>query len=156
MTRASTHTYTNHVYFPHFLSKRERGETNSELSSQPNNASDFCLELRVGSAARSLLRLCGSLYRREFWFCARWAELRIFVNKNCKKTSTVSCFCLTKQKESVVIILLALQSNLAGANQTRLDRSNSFSKIYLIARIGELGQELLLCTNRREPLLESA
>ena len=29
-------------------------------------------------------------------------------------TSTVFCFCLTKQKESVVLILLALQSNSAG------------------------------------------
>ena len=47
----------------------------------------------------------------ELSFCARWVELLIFVNKNFKKASTVSCFCLTKQKGSVVLILLALQSN---------------------------------------------
>ena len=47
----------------------------------------------------------------EFSFCARWAELRIFVNKNCKKASLVSCFCLTNRKGSVQLILLALQSN---------------------------------------------
>ena len=34
--------------------------------------------------------------------------------KNCKKASTVSCFCLTKQKGSVELILLALQSNSTG------------------------------------------
>ena len=47
----------------------------------------------------------------DFLFCTRWAELCIFVNKNCKKTSTVSCFCLTKQKGFVVLILIALQTN---------------------------------------------
>ena len=31
------------------------------------------------------------------------------------ETSTVSCFCLTKQKGSVVLILLALQSNSTGS-----------------------------------------
>ena len=35
--------------------------------------------------------------------------------KNCKKASTVSCFCLTKQKGSVELILLALQSNSTGS-----------------------------------------
>ena len=62
-----------------------------------------------------VLRLCGSLYCREFSFCARWAELRIFVNKNCKKASTVSYFCLTKQKGFVMPIFLALQSNSTGS-----------------------------------------
>ena len=42
-------------------------------------------------------------------------ELGIFVNENCKKASIVSCFCLTKQKGSVVLILLALQSNSTGS-----------------------------------------
>ena len=43
--------YTEHVYFHHFLSKRERGETSSELSFQSDYASDSCLELRIGSPA---------------------------------------------------------------------------------------------------------
>ena len=34
--------------FSLFLSKRERGETRSELSFRPDYLSDFCLELRVG------------------------------------------------------------------------------------------------------------
>ena len=51
----------------------------------------------------------------EFSFCVRWAELSIFVNKNGKKTSTVFCFCLTKQKRSTVLILLALQNYLTGS-----------------------------------------
>ena len=37
-------------------------------------------------------------------------ELRIFVHTNCEKASTVSCYCLTKQKGYVVLILLALES----------------------------------------------
>ena len=86
----------------------------------PNGAGDRTTTLRrllIGavSPAWSLLRLCGSLYRREFSFCARWAELHIFVNKSCKKASTVSCFSLTKQKGSAVSILPALQSNSAGS-----------------------------------------
>ena len=48
-------------------------------------------------------------------------ELRIFVNKNCKKVLTVSCFCLTKQKGSVGLILLALQSNSTGSVLTNDD-----------------------------------
>ena len=61
-------------------------------------------------------------------------DLRIFLNKNYKKTSTVSCFCLTKQKGSVVPILLALQNNSTGsvltndgtlAAGTRCCRTNS-------------------------------
>ena len=32
------------------------------------------------------LRLCGSLCRREFWFCARWEELRIYVNKTLQES----------------------------------------------------------------------
>ena len=59
-----------------------------------------------------LLRLCGSLYRREFSFCARWAELRIFVNK---ELQPFPVFCLTKQKGSVELVLLALQSNWIGS-----------------------------------------
>ena len=43
--------YADLVYFHHSLSKRERGEARSELSFWPDNASDFCLELRVGSPA---------------------------------------------------------------------------------------------------------
>ena len=39
----------------------------------------------------------------------------MFVNKNCRKASTVSCFCLTKQKGSVELILLALRSNSTGS-----------------------------------------
>ena len=60
----------------------------------------------------------------EFLFCAPWVELRIFVNKNCKKASTVYCFFLTKQKGSVALILLALQNNSTGsvlANDGTLD-----------------------------------
>ena len=112
---AILYIYTDHVCFHHSLSKYERGETRNEWSFQPDDVSDFCLKLRVGSLAWSLLRLRGSLSRREFSFCARWAELHIFLNKNCKKTSTVFCFCLTKQKGFVVLILLALQSNSAGS-----------------------------------------
>ena len=48
-------------------------------------------------------------------FCAPLAELRIFVNKNSKKASAVSCFCLTKLQGSVVLMLLAPQSNSAGS-----------------------------------------
>ena len=39
-------------------------------------------------------------------------------NKNSKKTSTVFYFCLTKQKGSVVLILLALPSNSTGSMRT--------------------------------------
>ena len=63
-----------------------------------------------------LLRLCGSLYRREFSFCARWEELRIFVNKTMQESfNRLPVFCLTKQKGSVELILLGLQSNSAGS-----------------------------------------
>ena len=41
--------------------------------------------------------------------------MRIFVNKNSKKVLTVPCFCLTKQKESAVLILLDLQNNSIGS-----------------------------------------
>ena len=37
------------------------------------------------------------------------------VNKNSKKALTVSCFCLTKQKGSVELILPTLQSNSTGS-----------------------------------------
>ena len=56
-------------------------------------------------------RLCGSLHRREFSFCTRWAELGIFVNKHRKKASTFSFFCLTEQKGSLVLTLLIIQYN---------------------------------------------
>ena len=102
-----------------FLSKRYRGETSSKFSFRPDYNLNFCLG--VGFPTCLLLRLCGSLYHREFSFCSRWAELRIFVNKNCKKASAVSCFCLTKQKGSVELILLALQSNFTGSMLT-IDR----------------------------------
>ena len=43
VTGASAHIYLlDHVYFHHSLSKRERGETSSELSFQSDYASDFC------------------------------------------------------------------------------------------------------------------
>ena len=57
----------------------------------------------------------------EFSFCAGWTSLRIFVNKNCKKTSTVSFFFLTNQKGSVVLILLSLQNNSTGSMLTNND-----------------------------------
>ena len=40
---------------------------------------------------------------------------RICKQKTARKLSTVSCFCLTKQKGSVELILLALQSNSTGS-----------------------------------------
>ena len=72
------------------------------------------------------MRLRGSLYRHEFLFCTRWAELHIFVNKIIRKL-TFSCFCLTKQNESVVLILPALQNNSTGSvltNDGRLVRES--------------------------------
>ena len=48
-------------------------------------------------------------------FRSAHAELRVFVDKSFKKALTVSCFRLTKQKGSVVLILLALQSNSTGS-----------------------------------------
>ena len=54
-------------------------------------------------------------YRREFLFCARWEELRIFVNKTLQESFNRFLFFLTKQKGSVELILLALESNSTGS-----------------------------------------
>ena len=47
--------------------------------------------------------------------------MRKYINKNSKKVLTVPCFCVTKQKEFVVLILLALQNNSIGSVLTNND-----------------------------------
>ena len=92
MTRASANIYIDHVYFHHCLSKRKRGKMSSKLSFQIDYAPNFCKELRVGSSGGCCQGCVAAFTIVEFSSCARWAELRIFVNKSCKKTSTVSFF----------------------------------------------------------------
>ena len=113
-----SYIYSDHVYFCYSgqnvnVAKRV---VNFRFGLITKYASDFCLGLSVGPPAELLSRLCGSLYRREFLFCARWEELRIFVNKTLQESfSRFLFFCLTKQKGSIELILLVLQSNSTGS-----------------------------------------